>query len=293
MSVPLQRILLLCLCFFMATAGHASASVVTVLSDFQTLRVGDVVEIGVSIDTQGERINAAEIEVSYPADLLEFNSSDTTDSVVSVWLPDTHAVKEGLVTFSGITPGGFVSSRADFITLAFTVLKEGQGLVSIPTAVLLLHDGLGTSDSSTVQNMHINVEEGPSRINAHVDTDIESPEDFTVSSLTDADVFKGSPFLVFETTDKNSGIDHYTVSEGVFGKAYRAESPYELRTEVGKKTVAVTAYDKAGNTRVVTLYPHTLKAWYQNNIALGIIVVLCVLILFILRGVRRKWLLRV
>jgi hypothetical protein len=278
----------LLLCFLVVISRQAEAAVVKVESDFQTLRVGDTFEVYLTIDTQGELLNAAEIGLSYPAELLQLSASDTNESVVSIWLRDTNAVEKGKVTFSGVTPGGFSSANAYFLALTFTVLKEGQGLISASHAELLLHDGLGTRASSSVQNMHISIEPGPARINAYSLTDTEPPEDFVVSKVTDADLFGGKPFLVFLTTDKASGIDYYTVREGVFRKAYEAVSPYPLRSQTDSKRITVTAVDKVGNVREVTLYPQTGELWHQNNIVLGIIGVLCVLTLFLFSAIRRK-----
>jgi len=69
-----------------------------------------------------------------------------------------------------------------------------------------------------------------------------APEPFTITII-------GDPVANFETSDKTSGIDHYEVSiDG--GDFAAASSPYTTpELEVGKHTLTVRAFDKAGNYR--------------------------------------------
>ncbi len=247
-------------------------------SDFSSVHVGDVLTVSVRIDTQKQVLNAVELEVAYPPDLLEFVSSDAGDSVVTVWLRDTKGVNNGSVSFAGITPGGFTQEDASIVNLTFSVLKKGQGTISISNSQVLVHDGLGSEAVVVSQNLHVVVEEGESTILKKVYLDDEVPELFVPSVEYDVDVFDGDAFLVFSTLDKNSGLSHFEIKEGLFGRYHKAESPYKIKNINQNKKIFIKAIDMNQNERVVIFYPQKDILWYQNEKTIGIIVVLCVLL---------------
>jgi len=69
--------------------------------------------------------------------------------------------------------------------------------------------------------------------------------------------------LIFNTTDKESGISHFEVAEQKMKfcvptekeKWERAKSPYLIKDQSLKSIIKVKAVDKAGNKRVITFNP--------------------------------------
>ena len=63
-------------------------------------------------------------------------------------------------------------------------------------------------------------------------------------------MFGGRYYIVFSTTDKESGLDHYEIFENGVWK--RITSPYLLKNQslLGVGAIQVRAIDKAGNTRM-------------------------------------------
>ncbi len=111
-----------------------------------------------------------------------------------------------------------------------------------------------------------------------VRVDRSAPEDFTVQATHD--VVPGKLAVVFATTDTVSEVVRYRVQEGA-EVVENATSPYVLRDQQFRSDIRVSAFDAAGNERVVTLsaqpqgtpergYPAWLWA------AGGALVVLCV-----------------
>jgi hypothetical protein len=101
-----------------------------------------------------------------------------------------------------------------------------------------------------------------------VSEDSIKPEPFSVELVRDESVYEGKWFIVFNTLDKQSGIDHFEVyetaieNEGfVFGKDgvasiwKDARSPYLLEDQSLNSVIRVRAYDKAGNDRIGALIP--------------------------------------
>ena len=133
--------------------------------------------------------------------------------------------------------------------------------VAIEAADILKNDGFGTNLPVTSFSLVLSVLPSAGT-NALLNTrDIIPPEDFVPHLVRNSDVFSNRYFLVFQTIDKQSGIDHYEVSELSTGGRFatilyewhRAESPYELRDQALSSDIHVRAVDRSGNFIVVKL----------------------------------------
>ncbi len=81
-----------------------------------------------------------------------------------------------------------------------------------------------------------------------VQIDATPPSDFQPLIGRDPSIFDGSSFISFSTVDKTSGISHYKVKVGLFGKEIETQSPYKLKKPLIGDRVEVTAFDNAGNS---------------------------------------------
>lgn len=261
---------------------HASAATISAVSDFSALHVGDVFTVDLFVDTEGQTINAIEMELIFPEELLEYVSNDDGESPVSLWIDKPFYHDLNLITLSGITPGGFIDREVNIITITFKAKKVGQGNIEISKADLLLHDGLGTAANVTKQNLHISVSEGESEITYNA-VDDEVPESFTPEVIQDADVFEGAYALIFATEDKGSGIDHFEIKEGFFSTYTLAESPYILKHQSLDQKIYIKAIDKLGNQRVEIFYPQNWQPWNEQTGLIVSILILCVLTFLISR----------
>ena len=138
----------------------------------------------------------------------------------------------------------------------------------------LLHDGLGSNANLRLYDAQItllkNAGNTPSDTwRDEVSYDDELPSDFTITLTKDEAAFSGQYFIVFNSNDKQSGIDHYEVMEEPFrefnafkwGRAdapwITTESPYVLLDQTLNSTIRVKSIDKAGNERIAVLVPDT------------------------------------
>lgn len=119
-----------------------------------------------------------------------------------------------------------------------------------------------------------------------VQIDSTPPQDFSPVISSDASLFGGQPFVSFNAVDKTSGIDHYEIKNGAFGKFVMVQSPWQIhRALVGSKII-IRAFDKAGNMREVSI----IYAGYLSVSAFYVLLALLIFIVVILLGyvVKRK-----
>ena len=238
------------------------------------------------IDSPDQKINsvAGEIELAAGA---KFEQVFDANSLISFWV-DKPPLRQGSagqnnkIIFSGIIPGGYQGTGGQILALQINSVMQGSTLktqnprsnLKISNPQVLLHDGLGTA---------IQVETPvfsfiPSEIMELNDNIL--PEVFRPEISTEASVFAGQKFLVFQTQDKQTGIDHYEVKEGLWGEWLPAESPYLLQQQKFFLKVAVRAVDLAGNAQVVTRFSPT---GVYLSLALGAIIVVSLCLWFFKR----------
>lgn len=91
-----------------------------------------------------------------------------------------------------------------------------------------------------------------------VQIDSTPPEDFVPQVGTEA----GKKFVSFSTVDKTSGISHYKVKFGWWGKQNSTENPYfEIPKFFLGNQIQITAVDNAGNMRWVTIKYKVYPDW--------------------------------
>jgi hypothetical protein len=260
---------------------RVEAATVSLESSVDIVHVGDVVRVAVLVDTKKQTINACELSIEFPREMVDYVSSDDSHSVLSFWVEAPHQQPDNSIRLSGVTPGGFMQPDANLVTLVFKVTHTGALMIEPLKATCLLHDGNGTLVSLDTANLVLTVAEGVTNVTPQP-VDDELPEAFMPILMQDADVFNGAPTIVFSTTDKGSGIDHYEVKETWFDIYRTVTSPYQMKYPSFAKKVQVKAVDHAGNERITLFYPQNLPLWYQQVKILGGIVVGCLLVLSVL-----------
>ncbi|HUO50785.1 MAG TPA: cohesin domain-containing protein [Candidatus Paceibacterota bacterium] len=262
----MHKTLLAALMFFGALVPlSASAASLSLDPSGGTFGPGDTFLVHVRLDPDKDCVNAAHLEITYPAQTLRAIDVSRGDSIFSLW-PEEPAIDNtlGRITFSGGVPGGYCGvisgdpAKSDVVAdLVFTVLKSDARVASVqidPSSEVYLNDGLGTkAHVSIVSGAYTLVDAPLLTSNQWLDElrqDTTPPEPFTVQVESTSDVFGGAYYAVFSTVDKQSGIDHYEINEG--GAWKRVTSPYELHDQLLQNGVEVKAVDKAGNERIGT-----------------------------------------
>lgn len=252
---------------------------------------GDTFELALKLDNEGECINAVEGQLFFSQDAIRAVDISTGDSILSLWVElPTIFQDTGIISFVGGIPGGYcgkvpgdtgesnILARVFFRVPGFTVgaQKGPQDFADVgftDQTKILLNDGAGTPAALTAEGARISilkVSQNPA--NAWSDairSDATSPESFLISLFRDPDQFDGKYVVIFSTSDKQSGIDHYEVMEadsfgfspGTKEKAVweTATSPYILKDQDLKSIIRVKALDKAGNETVVEYIPEGFR----------------------------------
>jgi hypothetical protein len=228
------------------------------------------------INTEGERINALEGTVVAPAKNI-VQGITNGDSIISLWIKSPTAEN---ISFAGMIPGGYVGARGKIFSLKLGATKIG-GPISITNARVLLHDGAGSAAPLTISPYTLMSEQ----ITSPLSEDKESPEVFQPIITQDANVFEGKKFLIFIAQDKQSGINHYEVSENG-GAWVVAVSPYLLRDQELSGAIRVRAVDQAGNIREVAVGIAVVN-WYLRP-WLWIILIICSVLFLLWLSLRNR-----
>jgi len=274
---------------FSLFAFHSSKAAILYLDHaLGEYRPGEIFTVNLRIDNEGECLNAFEIYVKYPADTIKFVDFSDGDSFLTLWVERPKVDEEnGIISFIAGIPGGYCGRLPGDIgpsnILGGIIFRvPGFQVTSGPPAdyarieimgisQALLSDGFGTPAKLSFQPTEFKItrddalppitEEWYQRIQ----DDKTAPEPFLIELRRDPEIFGGKFFIIFSTTDKQTGIDRFEVMESDELERNRktkkpavwkrAESPYLLEDQKLLSFIKVKAVDKAGNERIVELPP--------------------------------------
>ncbi len=228
--------------------------------------------VEVRLDTQGECVNAVEVGLVFPDNLLEVRDFNKANSLFSLWVKEPKFFNEaGAISFAGGMPGGYCGilpgdpGQSNLLgTIIFQSIKTpliGQ-IIKAPLnfsaeSQVLLNDGQGRLANLTTRGALFSilpgiVEQPRDQWQETIAKDKTPPEIFQIKLFQDPNIFQGQHFISFFTTDKQTGIAFYRVKEGD-GEWQKAKSPYPLEDQALTGTIEVGAVDKAGNVRLAQL----------------------------------------
>lgn len=312
-----KRLLLASCAFFLCVpaAGHAASLYIDPISS--SVLKGDTVTVAVRLDTEeGECVNTVDAVISYSGGIQAADVS-RGKSILSLWVEEPIIQEnERLITFAGGIPNGYcgripgdpsltnIVAELVFRSPGFSIgggSNEQQALVNFEAGTrVLLNDGTGAEAPLRLIGGSIDLlqQVGTSTTDEWRDVvggDRTLPQPFSIELVQNPEVFGGKYYVVFNTTDKESGIDHYEAIEESRADLYAfrwgrsdapwvaVESPYVLVDQNLSSTIRVKAIDKAGNERITVLIPDdTLRP--ANLIMLITIGVAGVLVVLVLLG---------
>lgn len=317
---------LLSLVFF----SHASAEAATLYIDPHETQIhpGDTISLAIRVDTdEGECVNVFDGTLFFTSNIVPVDVS-LGNSILPVWVEPPAIDKENRqVTFAGGIPNGYcgrIDGDPRLTNIILELILQAPG-VQIGTGnegnvatisfgdqtTVLINDGSGTQAPLKTYGSTILIHEKPGNTiidqwSARIENDNAPPSEFSVSLNQEPSVFGGKYFIVFNTTDKQSGIDHYEVIEepinearffkwgGVDAPWVVARSPYVLSDQSLNSTIRVKAVDKKGNEYIATYIPEESIRGFQMHTLLivgaiaGVIILLVLLILLVLAYRKRN-----
>lgn len=278
----MRYILLLAFCLLAPVAQAA-----TLYMDPNTLSLnrGDAAKVSVRLDTDeaaGECINAIDAVISYSDNIIPVDIS-IGKSIFPIWVEAPVINKENnTISFAGGIPNGYcgrVQGDPNLTNTLVEIFFRAPGMQvgggeerTAATAqftdetTAYLNDGAGTP--ARLQKIGTKFTLGDSIGSSILDPwsgDVQNdnipPEQFSAS----VEQIDNKWFVVFNTTDKQTGISHYEVIEETisqsklfdFGAAnapwIETRSPHLLKDQSRNSVVRVKAIDKAGNEYVATV----------------------------------------
>ena len=112
-----------------------------------TFFMGSTFNVSVYINTKGEEINAVDVDLKFPPDIIQVTSPVSGESFVSQWFsPPTYSNATGKISFRGGMPGGITTSAGLISTITFRAKMPGRANIELlDSSKVLLNDGKGTS----------------------------------------------------------------------------------------------------------------------------------------------------
>lgn len=234
-----------------------------------------------------ESMNAFMYNVSFDPEQIEYYGFESLGSISPIWVEMPKAVGES-IHFSGIFPRGMkgvinpeTTTFEDpiLVTLLFKPKIIGKTIISLGAAVIYKDDGAGSPVLMPSEKVNITiVPKDPlvSEENKNIyDYDKNPPLDFIASIIQESNINNSKYSLIFNTTDLESGINHYEVKEGSSNFA-QAESPYLIKDQSLTQGIIVRAYDNAGNFKesVVKVTSESNFSWlYLVLIGLAVLII--------------------
>lgn len=297
---------------------------------FSEINKGDSVTMSVRLNVDedaGECVNAVDAVISY-TDNISPEDVSIGGSIFSVWVEQPTINREdNTITFAGGMPNGYCGRVQGDPRLTNTIAKlvfrspgfsigggsdDNEATVELTElSAAYLNDGQGTkADLRTLPaKVTLNKTTGNGVESGWLDEvalDETDPEEFSITLNQDTTAFGGKHYIVFNTSDKQTGIDYYEVIEepisdfGAFkwggsnAPWIETRSPYVLNDQTLNVVIRVRAVDKAGNEYVATLVPEpsqrklTIAQAGSTAVIVVIVLAFAVAAFFTYRLVRRR-----
>jgi len=302
--------------FFIFTTQAQAA---TLYMDPNTVQLerGDTIKVSVRLNaSQDECVNVVDAVINY-SDQLNLVDVSRGQSIFSMWVQEPKIDPANrTVSFAGGIPNGYCGRIAGdprltnvvvdliFQSPGFVIGASDSATATVsfaPQTQILLNDGFGTPAKSELFGAQIELLKNTGAgvrdewRQVILDDDI-LPEGFSITLERTENAFNNRYFITFNTTDKQSGIDHYEVIEEPVSELnffkwgqetapwVTAVSPYKLKDQTLNSVVRVRAIDKAGNEYVAVLIPEESARTMGAEAKVLIAVVVTVLFAFVFSG---------
>jgi Cohesin domain len=114
--------------------------------DIGVYTIGEIFEIKVLADTGGQKINAAEAELTFNPDALEVQRILTHDSILESWpTPPVFSNEKGTVRFSGWTKRNYEGKDGLLVTIRFKAKTSQSSNAYLAAGAILAADGRGSN----------------------------------------------------------------------------------------------------------------------------------------------------
>lgn len=143
--------------FFIPTFASAGSIQLEQAYDFD--ENSQTFTILVTLDTDGEHINAAEAVLSFPPDMISNISLNYEASIFDMWAVKPYvSIKDGVIGFGGGKVGAFIG-KGELLQIQFILKKSGKFTLLPEYTRILADDGVGTNTIARVNYISIYIDD--------------------------------------------------------------------------------------------------------------------------------------
>jgi len=247
----------------------AFAANVYLSTDYQSISVGDIIIVNLSIDPLDKNPNVIEgnVLITSGSQNIKLSELSTAGSVLTYWAEGPSIDSDSKVSFTGGKPSGFNKTGLLF-KIIFSAQSAGQVTFSPANIKAYNNDGKATPIDISTDDLTIAIgPKGSSQPkNQWLETiskDNQPPQQLSATVGQDKSLFGGKKFITIFAVDNESGISHYDVKEGNWSAvSIPFGGIYILNDQKESSAIVITAYDKSGNYSQITLRPIQSKINY-------------------------------
>ena len=159
-------------CLFLNPATVLAEATLYVSPEAGVYTIGEIFDIKVLADTGGQKINAAEAELTFNPGALEVQKIITEDSILESWpTPPSFSNEKGTMRFSGWTKNNFSGPSGLLVTIRFKALHNMSSNAYLAAGAILSADGQGSniitsmkSGLYSVEPKHVDATQEPSDV---------------------------------------------------------------------------------------------------------------------------------
>jgi hypothetical protein len=276
-----------------ATPCSASGTELYLKTTASAFAPGSDLVVGIFVNAN-EPVNAFDIEIGYSPATLEFETFDTSDSIIGVWKGTPEVLSDGIIRIQGGIIKPFEGRAGEIIKLTFRVRPEvrfpdvqaAETLQwSFRRANAYAADGKGTAVPLSVTPLVLPVVSSltPARLVESTDT---IPPVFSVVRIAESPV-DDAHFAIWDARDDSSGIVGSRIRTKqwlTWGQWETAVNP--VRLPRGTWAVEIRITDGQGNSAEARAYLWPTFAWKMA--ALIFCIVLLSVVVFTVRRTRRR-----
>lgn len=135
------------LIFFFAPLAVSAQATLFVSPASGAYKVGDVFSVLVNVNSGGQAINAASVQVNFDNTKLEITDVGFSRSIFTIWTEEPKfSNAAGSISFSGGLPTpGFIGSSGAIVRVNFKAKATGQASIVMTSGSVLANDGSGTN----------------------------------------------------------------------------------------------------------------------------------------------------
>jgi hypothetical protein len=280
--------------FVFLIACKVSASSLSLIPSKNEVGMKEQFYVDVILDPESVSVNGIEGSVIFPKDKVTFVRAEDGKSMVDFWVEKP--VSSGdKVNFTGIISGGFDGVIDPFnpnkklpgmiIRLVFEAEKSGEINFNTNPVDITLNDGLGTIENILPVSILVNVSNIENKF--IINNNNDAPPILNAYVTRDPNLYDNKYVLVFQASDKNTGVESVLVREG--DKNWKkVESPYLLEDQGRHSIIVVQATNYSGISTNVLIDPIPYNLFSIISIVIVILFVLLLLFFIIKKKYAKK-----